>query len=222
MQTSTLLPPERYRYELVKSTVLILMCSRVHINRPSRGCQFWMGNDLIFKLQWHLMWENPSCMATNGIFSWWFLLLLLLSESLFSNDEDDDEEDLLESTLGPHHHHPSLSPGSTSLSGLGTPTKTIVSSGVPQDTDVRTPVTSSGDNSNPEKDNGNESEVSTVNRYEWDGSLFAIMYNSQAKIHSERAGAVMKGYWWRHELVHPKFQLKQKQYLGNRTCMMTG
>lgn len=27
------------------------------------------------------------------------------------------------------------------------------------DTDVRTPITSSGDNSNPEKDNGNESEV---------------------------------------------------------------
>lgn len=81
-------------------------------------------------------------------------------DSLFSNDEDDDDDDLSlnadDCRLGHHHHHSSLSPGSTSLPGMVTPTKggTLVG-----DTDVRTPITSSGDNSNPEKDNGNESEV---------------------------------------------------------------
>ncbi|CAL8137414.1 unnamed protein product [Orchesella dallaii] len=79
-------------------------------------------------------------------------------DSLFSNDEEDDDDDLLDAGLSHHHHHhPSLSPGSTSLPGMVTPTKGLPPIG---DTDVRTPITSSGDNSNPEKDNGNESEGS--------------------------------------------------------------
>ncbi|XP_021954022.1 LIM/homeobox protein Lhx5 isoform X3 [Folsomia candida] len=75
--------------------------------------------------------------------------------------QDDDDDDISlnaeDCRLGHHHHHSSLSPGSTSLPGMVTPTKggTLVG-----DTDVRTPITSSGDNSNPEKDNGNESEGS--------------------------------------------------------------
>lgn len=46
-----------------------------------------------------------------------------------------------------------------------TPTKSL---GGPQDMDVRTPVTSSGDNSNPEKDNGNESEVNCEKKHRHD------------------------------------------------------
>jgi len=76
------------------------------------------------------------------------------TDSLFSNDEDEDDEDLLDAGLTPHHLG-GLSPGS-SLPGMLTPTKSI---GTPHDTDVRTPVTSSGDNSNPDKD-GNDSDVS--------------------------------------------------------------
>lgn len=94
----------------------------------------------------------------NNKFLHYLVFIFFLTDSLFSNDEEDDDDDLLDAGLGHHHHHhPSLSPGSTSLPGMVTPTKGLPPIG---DTDVRTPITSSGDNSNPEKDNGNESEVS--------------------------------------------------------------
>lgn len=84
---------------------------------------------------------------------------MLCVDSLFSNDEEDEEDDLLDTGLGPHHHHPSLSPGNTSLPGMMTPTKGVGSLSGPHDTDVRTPINSSGDNSNPDKDTVGDSDV---------------------------------------------------------------